>query len=176
MVALDRTETPTREDMLITEGENRAIDLDVLDMGTWGAQSVQSRQHGVIYLLTRVQVGKPETQTLIIQFHFDSQMFRSLGSWVPSPAGLSRTFGACSVGRGDNDDEQWILRNKRRIYLINKRFESSLTAGEAVELEQLQADMARYLDAVAPLPIHTLERFEEYARQIADVSNQPEKQ
>ena len=166
MVSLDRTAAFTHEDVLIPERGYWAIDLDKIDTGTWGAQSAWPRQHGVIYLLTKVQAGRPETQPMIIQFRFDLTMFRSLASWVPSPAGLSRTFGACSAGHGDNADEQWILRNKRRVYLINKRLEGSLTTEEARELQQLQADMERYLDAVAPLPTQA----EEYVRLIAGTS------
>jgi hypothetical protein len=176
MVALDRTEAVTREEVLPPEGERWAIDLDKLDTRTWGAQSTWPRQQGIVHLLAKVEAGKAETTTTIIQVRFYSHMLGWLVSWVPSPSGLSRTFGACSAVHGDYDREQWVLKNKRRVYLINKRIGGHSTAAEDAALRQLQADMARYLDAVAPLPIQALERLAERVRLIARDPNQQKEQ
>jgi hypothetical protein len=50
--------------------------------------------------------------------------------------------------------ENWTEeKNGRRIDLIHKQFNGGLTAAEAGELELLQAEMLRYRNRVAPLPL-----------------------
>ena len=53
-----------------------------------------------------------------------------------------------------NGDEAWTeARNQRRCDLIDCKYAGSLTPPEAVELAQLQEQMLRYRQRVAPLPL-----------------------
>jgi hypothetical protein len=50
--------------------------------------------------------------------------------------------------------EEWTeSKNARRFDLIHKKFDSGLTVSETSELELLQAEMLRYRNRVAPLPL-----------------------
>jgi hypothetical protein len=56
----------------------------------------------------------------------------------------------------------WTPRKaKRRHDLIDKQIDDRLTVEEEVELAELEDELDRYVDEVAPLPI-------EYARQVLD--------
>jgi hypothetical protein len=51
-------------------------------------------------------------------------------------------------------DEPWTdANNARRCALIDKQIDDTLTLDEVVELADLQDEMARWLDRVAPLPL-----------------------
>ncbi|CAN5341932.1 hypothetical protein BH10PLA2_BH10PLA2_27030 [soil metagenome] len=50
--------------------------------------------------------------------------------------------------------EAWTAaKNSRRCQLIDKEIDSSLTAGEAHELKQLQKQMLRHVNSIAPYPV-----------------------
>jgi hypothetical protein len=51
-------------------------------------------------------------------------------------------------------DEPWTdEKNHRRSALVDKEIDGTLTPAEAVELADLQREMIRYVDRVAPLPL-----------------------
>ena len=53
-----------------------------------------------------------------------------------------------------NGDETWTeAKNQRRCDLIDRKYAGSLTPAEAVELAQLQEQMLRHRQRVAPLPL-----------------------
>ncbi len=81
---------------------------------------------------------------------------------VLSPAGLSRTYGGRSAFR-DEAVEGWAMKNNRRLFLIDKKYSAGLGEGEAAELALLQEEMSQRVDAVAPLPLETLEQLEALA-------------
>ena len=57
-------------------------------------------------------------------------------------------------------DEEWSdSKNQRRASLVDRKIDGTLTPEEANELADLQVQMLRYRDRVAPLPI-------EYARKL----------
>jgi hypothetical protein len=84
-------------------------------------------------------------------------------SFVPSPRGISRTFGSRSAARGAEAEESWLMKNRRRVYLIDKKYQGGISPQEAVELRELQEDASRQLDAVAPLPSEPLVALEALA-------------
>jgi len=70
-------------------------------------------------------------------------------AWVV-PAGASPT----------NGDEAWTnAKNQRRCDLIDRKYAGSLTPIEAVELAQLQEQMLRHRQRVAPLPLEDARRL-----------------
>jgi hypothetical protein len=59
-----------------------------------------------------------------------------------------------------NGDETWTeAKNQRRCDLIDRKYAGSLTPPEAVELAQLQEQMLRYRQRVAPLPLEDARRL-----------------
>jgi hypothetical protein len=55
---------------------------------------------------------------------------------------------------GGLGEETWTEeKNSRRCDLIDREIDGTLTAAEAQELKQLQAELLRYRQKVAPLPI-----------------------
>jgi hypothetical protein len=59
-----------------------------------------------------------------------------------------------------DSDEPWTeARNQRRCDLIDRKYAGTLTAPEAVELAQLQEQMLRYRQRVAPLPLEDARRL-----------------
>jgi hypothetical protein len=70
-------------------------------------------------------------------------------AWVV-PAALAPT----------NGDEAWTeAKNQRRCDLIDRKYAGGLTPPEAVELAQLQEQMLRYRQRVAPLPLEDARRL-----------------
>jgi hypothetical protein len=65
-------------------------------------------------------------------------------------------------------DEVWVMRNCRRLALINKQFYSpeGLAAEEEEELRQLQASFESYLDSIRLLPIEMLNELEALVEQL----------
>ncbi len=58
----------------------------------------------------------------------------------------------------DGNSESWTdEKNARRAALINKKYDSKLTAAEARELVQLTDEVRQYQERVAPLRNHALE-------------------
>jgi hypothetical protein len=59
-----------------------------------------------------------------------------------------------------NGDEPWTdEKNQRRCDLIDRKYAGSLTPAEAVELAQLQEQMLRHRQRVAPLPLEDARRL-----------------
>jgi hypothetical protein len=59
-----------------------------------------------------------------------------------------------------DDTEEWSnTKNARRIYLIDKEIDGSITSEEAIELEALTRQMRRYVDKVAPLPLESARKL-----------------
>jgi hypothetical protein len=59
-----------------------------------------------------------------------------------------------------NGDEAWSeAKNQRRCDLIDRKYAGELTPAEAVELAQLQEQMLRHRQRVAPLPLEDARRL-----------------
>jgi hypothetical protein len=56
-------------------------------------------------------------------------------------------------GMADTDEEWTDAKNQRRCDLIDRKYDTGLTAPEEAELAVLQAAMYRHVDRVSPLPI-----------------------
>ncbi len=68
------------------------------------------------------------------------------------------------TANGEWSDEQ----NARRFLLIDKEVSGTISAGEAIELEDLQDQLRRYRRQVAPLPLaETRRMLEELERKAA---------
>ena len=62
--------------------------------------------------------------------------------------------------KSDKGDEAWTeTKNQRRCDLIDRKYASSLTPEETVELGQLQEEMLRHRQRVAPLPLEDARRL-----------------
>src|SRR5262249_23290505 len=60
----------------------------------------------------------------------------------------------------DSEDETWTeAKNQRRCDLIDRKYAGGLTPAETKELARLQAQMLRYSQRVAPLPIEAADRL-----------------
>lgn len=58
------------------------------------------------------------------------------------------------------NNEEWTEgKNQRRCDLIDRKYAGNLTPQEAVELAQLQEQMLRYRQRVAPLPLEDARRL-----------------
>lgn len=69
--------------------------------------------------------------------------------WVLAPA----------PGTNDGDGAWTDEKNARRCQLIDWKYERGLTSTEAAELASLQAQMLRYRQKVAPLPLEEARRL-----------------
>jgi hypothetical protein len=59
-----------------------------------------------------------------------------------------------------NGDEPWTeAKNQRRCDLIDRKYAGNLTPPEAIELAQLQEQMLRHRQRVAPLPLEDARRL-----------------
>src|SRR5436190_1038718 len=68
-----------------------------------------------------------------------------------------------------DDTEEWTsAKNARRFYLIDRQIAGSITEEEAGELATLQAQMGRWLDKVAPLP---MEHVRQLHSELLDLAN-----
>jgi hypothetical protein len=62
--------------------------------------------------------------------------------------------------RRNGDDEPWTkAKNDRRCELIDRKYAGGLTPAEALELAQLQDQMLRFRQRVAPLAIEDARRL-----------------
>ena len=60
----------------------------------------------------------------------------------------------------DRTDEPWTpAKNHRRCDLIDQEIDGTITPTEAVELEDLQGQMRRYVNKVAPLPLEAARKL-----------------
>lgn len=65
-----------------------------------------------------------------------------------------------AAGSGVNGDEPWTEeKNQRRCDLIDRKYDGTLSPAEAMELAQLQEEMLRYRQRVAPLPLEGARRL-----------------
>jgi hypothetical protein len=85
---------------------------------------------------------------------------------IPPPIVLSRTFGVRSLGTAGPLADPWELKNRRRVALIDKKFQGGLSPAEDAELDELQAEHGAYLDAIQPPAFDKLEELEAVARQL----------
>lgn len=78
------------------------------------------------------------------------------------PLEAMSTTNSATMNEFDESDggSYWERLNKRRIFLIDRELNSSLSDREISELEWMQARFTAYLDAIAPLPFAELEAFE----------------
>jgi len=91
----------------------------------------------------------------------DKTVRRFFESLVPDPAGAMvevngrRVFLVVQPSTQTNEtDQPWTdAKNHRRAELVDREIAGTLTPNEAVELADLQHQMMRYVDRVAPLPI-----------------------
>ena len=61
---------------------------------------------------------------------------------------------------GSVSDNEWTsAKNQRRCDLIDREIDGQLTPDERVELEELQQELRRYVNKVAPLPLEPLRKL-----------------
>lgn len=66
----------------------------------------------------------------------------------------------CPKTNGKATDEGWnSAKNQRRCDLIDREIDGHLTPIERVELENLQQQLRRYVNKVAPLPLEPLRKL-----------------
>ena len=85
---------------------------------------------------------------------------------IPASIALSRTFGGRSLETVVQTADSWDLKNRRRLFLINKKFQGGLSTPEEVEFKALQEEHGAYLDAIQPPPTHVLEELEALVKQL----------
>jgi hypothetical protein len=78
---------------------------------------------------------------------------RPVGCFVPPPG-----YGN---GAGTQAVEWTAEKNRRRVELIERKYEHGLSPAEEAELTLLQDAMYRYIDKVAPLPLDSARRLEQ---------------
>jgi hypothetical protein len=118
--------------------------------------------------------GREIFETLALGSRSLTSFFRFLGV-ILSPSGLSRTFGGQSAARTGEGEDYWAMKNDRRVFLINRKYQTGLNPTETAELAQLQAAIAGHTNALAPLPLQALEALEAHARQLEQrAGQQPE--
>ncbi len=65
-----------------------------------------------------------------------------------------------AVATPSNGDEVWTEeKNARRCHLIERKYAGTLSAAELIELAELQEQMLRYRQRVAPLPLEDARRL-----------------
>ena len=94
--------------------------------------------------------------------------------YLLSEVANSRTVGAISDQAAGQSSDDWDRLNRRRLLLIEKRARDGLETVEQNELDQLQAEAATYVDALAPLPFAALDQFERQARAIIEADPKDE--
>ena len=76
-------------------------------------------------------------------------------------------------GSASDTEEIWTeAKNARRVALVNKKYDSKLSAAEQRELATLQDEVCRYQERVAPLNNHALELILEALQQRAKAAPQ----
>ena len=73
----------------------------------------------------------------------------------------------------NTEDAEWMdERNARRCLLIDMEVHGTITAGEAIELENLQDQLRRYRRQAAPLPLaETRRMLEELEKKASQASS-----
>jgi hypothetical protein len=69
---------------------------------------------------------------------------------------------------GQRHPDPWEETNRRRCFLLDKKFHSphGLSASEEEELRRLQGDFEAHLDSIRPLPNQLLDELEALAEQL----------
>lgn len=75
------------------------------------------------------------------------------------------------AGKGQDGSEWTDEKNVRRCDLIDRKYDGTLTAEEAVELADLQDQMIRYRQRVAPLPLEHARRLHQELLHQAEMAN-----
>lgn len=131
----------------------------VYNEGTGG-----SRLYAVPFIRDEYELSRePLQKSLRFDCEVNWLQFRSMerGSYTFPLEAMSITASATMNEFDESDGEPyWDRVNKRRVFLIDKELNSSLDEEENTELERLQAHLASYVDAIAPLPFAELEVFE----------------
>jgi hypothetical protein len=63
-------------------------------------------------------------------------------------------------------EDEWDRKNVRRSQLIRKEFSTGLSPDEESELKQLQAELEKALDAIAPISFEVVDELAEAVRQV----------
>jgi hypothetical protein len=63
-------------------------------------------------------------------------------------------------------EDEWDRKNLRRSQLIHKEFSTGLTPVEEKELNELQAELARMLDDIAPISFDVVDELAAAVRRI----------
>ena len=115
----------------------------------------------------------------------DATVQRFFESLLPDPAGAVVEVNGHRIylivrptTQTEQTDEPWTdAKNHRRAELVDREIAGTITPDEVVELADLQSQMLRYVDRVAPLPIEdarTLHRqLLEKARAASASGDQP---
>ncbi len=77
------------------------------------------------------------------------------------------------AGQGNGSGKWTEEKNARRCALIDKEIDGKLSAGEARELAELQAEMLRHRHRVAPLPLDDARRLHQELLAKAQQSQDP---
>src|SRR5262245_59231074 len=73
---------------------------------------------------------------------------------------VARVLPVPASSNGPPPDVEWTeAKNQRRCDLIDREIDGTLTLDERVELEDLQRQLRRYVDLVAPLPLDQLRKL-----------------
>jgi hypothetical protein len=67
---------------------------------------------------------------------------------------------------GTMTEDEWDRKNLRRSQLIQKEFSAGLTPAEERELNELQAELGRKLDDIAPISFDVVDELAAAVRQI----------
>ena len=94
-----------------------------------------------------------ETQDRRVREFFESMSCGSAGATIKLNG--SRTFLLVEKDSAKSDvGGEWTTeKNNRRSDLIDRKVEGTITDPESIELAQLQYEMGRWLDRVAPRPL-----------------------
>ena len=123
-----------------------------------------SRLSALAFIRDEDEVSREPLQKRL-RFDYDVNwlLFRSMerDSYTFPLEAMSITTSA-TMNEFDESDSghYWDRNNKRRVFLIDKEWSSSLNEQENTELERLQALLTSYVDAITPLPFDKLEAFE----------------
>src|SRR5712692_6248041 len=88
---------------------------------TWGARVLQ-----LPWTHPHQAVSEPVIGTAVAGLFRSPAALYFLLDFVPSPWGVSRTFGSQSASHVGEAEEPWLLKNRRRVYLIDKKYRSGL--------------------------------------------------
>lgn len=110
---------------------------------------------------------RQELPTIVVLHTFGGRSIDPVSRTRQSSGLLLHTFGARSIYSGGLlTTDLRELKNRRRVFLIDKKFQVGLSQAEEAELEELQAEHGEYLDTIQPPPFDKLEELEAFARNL----------